>query len=83
MNKGLKEHMTNKKIFLRYICASLEILCQVIHPFHKFEIFLTGTHCNLANLSAAMDEKYDLGIWTYFKKEERYYKDYPTIGYYR
>ena len=70
--------MTNKDIFLRYICKSLEILCCAVHPFHKFEIFLTGTHCNLTLLSIWITDKYKVpGVWEELPKEKRYYEDYP------
>lgn len=70
--------MTNKDIFLRYICKSLEMLCCVVHPFHKYEIFLTGTHCNLTLLSIWITDKYKVpGVWKEIPREKRYYEDYP------
>ena len=66
------------RTFLRYVSNSLEILCRATHPFVRVEILLTGRHCNLANLSAMLDEKYNLGVWKKRKITPLYYRDYPV-----
>jgi hypothetical protein len=66
------------KTFLKYICSSLEVLCCATHPLVRFEIFLTGRHCNLTYLSLLLDDKYDLGVWKMVKPNETYYPDYSV-----
>lgn len=65
------------KIFLRYICNLLEVSCCLLHPFVKFEFFLTKRHCNLAHLSLLLNDRYELGVWKKIEQIEKYYVDYP------
>ena len=60
-----------KRRTLRYVCWASETLCCLTHPFVRVEILLTGRHCNLTVLSAWLDEKYDLGIWSEEERDER------------
>ena len=48
---------------MKFLCRALETLCSLTHPFVRLEVLLTGKHCNLAELSYKMDEKYNLGVW--------------------
>lgn len=66
-----------KRTILTFICKTLEQLCVFTHPFADYEIRLTGTHCNLTNLSLYIDDKYDLGVWN--KPNQKEDKDYDSL----
>ena len=62
-----------KRFYLYYLGHCLERLCHYSHPIVSFEIFelslvglevkITGNHCNLAQMSMWLDDKYHLGLW--------------------
>ncbi len=51
------------RYILLILCHVLEWLCDFTHPFVRWEVKLTGRHCNLASLSYRMDKEYNLNLW--------------------
>ncbi len=52
---------------MRYIliilCEIFERLCRLTHPFVRWEVKLTGRHCNLASLSYRINKENNLNVW--------------------